>query len=82
MMTGLTKVSFLRTLNRTKLQLDLPVVDLLAGFDFLPFIFGASLVDLEEFSKLHGPPAGLIINTPARAITLELWAENAIYRRL
>lgn len=45
MITGLTKVSFffLRTLNRTrnwtKLQLDLPV-DILAGFDFLPLIFG------------------------------------------
>jgi hypothetical protein len=54
MITGLTKVSFFsRTLNRTNLQLDLPVVDFLAGFKvFLPFIFGVSLVNL-EFSKLR-----------------------------
>ena len=60
MITGLTKVSFFsRTLNRTNLQLDLPVVDFLAGFKvFLPFIFGVSLVNLEEFSKLHEPLAG------------------------
>ena len=60
MITGLTKVSFFsRTLNRTNLQLDLPVVDFLAGFKvFLPFIFGVSLVNLEEFSKLHETLAG------------------------